>query len=87
MKVGEMGRLQIIVSRQGRAGPSPALPPGTRFGWLKAILATIVLGAAATGVVIASLFLGSVIAAFLIIAVTIVILVVGFRALLAWMRR
>ena len=82
-----VARLQIVLSRRSASDQRAALRlPRGRFWRIKAILATAVATAGFIGLLLAALFLGSVIAAVLVILVSVVVGVAGLKALVRYLR-
>ena len=83
-----MTRFQIIRSQDTNPDSHEILsPPLRRFWRLKAALATVLMGSAVVGFVLAALFLGSVIASLLVILVLIVSVVAAIKAVVRHVAR
>ena len=83
-----MTRLQIILSPDRNPAAHQILsPPPRRFWRLKAGLAALLMASAVIGLVLAALFLGSVIAYLLVILVLIVSVVAAIKAVVRHVAR
>ena len=83
-----MTRFQIIRSQDTNPDSHEILsPPPRRFWRLKAALATVLMGSAVVGFVLAALFLGSVTASLLVILVLIVSVVAAIKAVVRHVAR
>lgn len=81
-----MTRLQIILSRQPPTGPPASPSKRSPFWRLKSVLLAIVLAAAAFGMLLAAIFLGSVIAAFVLLLGALAVFIAGLK-LFIWRLR